>query len=79
MWEVFVVWLFFVVIAGVICAACYGVFIITCFIVGENAGTIIASPFILICAIAGVVCLILLFPIVILWVAYKKNIICKEF
>lgn len=55
----------------VICAICYGVFMITCVIVGENAGTIIASPFILICAIAGVAFLILLIPIAIIVAVVK--------
>lgn len=71
MLVVFYMWLGFVVMAGVICAICYGVFMITCVIVGENAGTIIASPFILICAIAGVAFLILLIPIAIIVAVVK--------
>ena len=73
MLELLGVWLFFVVIAGVICVICYCIVAFTCFMVGETAGTIIASPFILICAIAGVVCLILLLPIVIIVVAVRKG------
>lgn len=58
--ELVFILLLWLVIAGVACAICYGIFIFIDYILGESIlRNIIASPFILIGFIAGVAFLIL--------------------
>lgn len=59
--ELVLTLLLWLVVAGVVCAICYGIFICIKAILGKNIlRNIIAFPFIVICFISGVVSLILM-------------------